>query len=732
MLSYTVKQSGLGRGTRTLLRINQEKGFDCPGCAWPDPDHRSAAEFCENGARAVVDEATTLRVGPSFFANNSVQSLAGQADSWLNGRGRLTHPVIYRRGAGATHYEAIGWSEAFDLIGRELQALPDPNDAIFYTSGRTSNEAAFVYQLFVRSFGTNNLPDCSNMCHESSGAGLSAVIGIGKGTVQLSDFAQADAIVVIGQNPGTNHPRMLSTLREAKLRGCKVITINPLREAGLVKFAHPQKPKDLLRPVEISDLYLRVRVGGDVALLKGLAKCLLNAERRKPGSVLDQEFIEGFTQGFEAYKADIQRTSWAEITAGSGVSQQEIEQAAAMLLDSKATIACWAMGITQHKNGVANVQSIVNLLMLQGNLGRPGAGVCPVRGHSNVQGDRTVGIWEKTPPWFGALAEEFGITVPPQHGHSVVDAIRAMHEEPGKVFFAMGGNFLSATPDTAYTARALERCRLTVHVATKLNRAHLVTGEIGLILPCLARTERDEQAQGEQFVTVENSMGIVHPSRGRLEPASPELISEPMIVARLASATLGARSAVPWSSLVRNYDSIRELIARHIPGFDNYNDRVREPGGFMLPNAVRERVFNTASKKAEFTVHAVPDLELQADRLALTTVRSHDQFNTTIYEHDDRYRGIYGHRRVILLNTKDIRRLGLHDGDSVTVVSHFRGERRRAPSFVVVEHDIPQGNAAAYFPEANVLVPVESYADISLTPTSKFIEVSLHREAAAE
>lgn len=709
---------------RTLLVLNQEDGFDCPSCAWPDPEHRATAEFCENGARAVADEATRARVDPDFFAKWSIPALLEQSDHWLNQQGRLTHPMV--RDAGSEHYRPIAWDEAFELIASELHRSGDPDRSVFYTSGRASNEAAFLYQLFVRQFGTNNLPDCSNMCHESSGVGLGEVIGIGKGTVLLEDFEKADAIFVFGQNPGTNHPRMLSALREAKLRGCTIVSINPLREPGLVKFAHPQKVTDLVTSgVDLTDLYLRVRVGGDIAVLKGLMKGMLALERARPGRVFDHEFIAEHTVGFEALIADLDATSWGDVVRTSGVAREDLEAAARIAADSHSVIACWAMGITQHEHGVANVQSIVDFLLLRGHIGRPGAGVCPVRGHSNVQGDRTMGIWERLPPWGAELGRVFDFEPPSHTGHDVVGAIEAMHVGEVDVFFALGGNFLSATPDTEFTAQALRRCRLTVQVSTKLNRSHLVTGTRALVLPCLGRTERDVRSGGDAFVTVENSMGVVHASRGRLEPASPHLRSEVDIVAGLAHVVLAGRSSTPWLALADDYDRIRDAIARVVPGFERYNELVRQPGGFVLPNGPRERRFDTPDGKAHFTVHPIPDMSLEPERLWMTTIRTHDQFNTTIYELDDRYRGIRGHRRVVLMSPVDIERRGLKVGQSVTITSHFRGKTRSAPRFTVVAYDIPVGNVATYFPEANTLVPVDSYARGSRTPTSKAVLVTL-------
>jgi len=721
------REAGAARGLRTLLKVNQKDGFDCPGCAWPDPDGaRAHAEFCENGAKAVAEEATTRRVAPDFFRRWSVADLSLKSDYWLGKQGRLTHPMILRR--GATHYEPAGWDEAFATVAAELNALDSPDEAAFYTSGRTSNEAAFLYQLFVRQFGTNNLPDCSNMCHESSGRGLTETIGVGKGTVTLDDFQKASAVFIIGQNPGTNHPRMLSTLREAKRRGCRIVHVNPLPEVGLRRFQHPQHPLELLGGgTELTDLFLQVRVNGDVALLKGVMKEVLEEEDRRPGEVLDRKFIGEQTAGFAEFARALGGARWDELVEESGVAREQMRAAAEIYINSDRTIVCWAMGLTQHRNAVANIQEIVNLLLLRGQIGKPGAGACPVRGHSNVQGDRTMGIWERPADSFlDALAREFNFEPPRRHGLDTVETIKAMHDGRVKVFFAMGGNFLSATPDTEFTARALQRCRLTAHVSTKLNRAHLVAGAQALILPCLGRTERDAQASGEQFVSVENSMGVVHSSRGSLRPASPELLSEPAVVARLARATLGGRGGVDWEWLVEDYDRVRELIARTIPGFDDYNRRVREPGGFYLPNAAREGVFLTSTGRANFTVHELPRHRLAPGQFLMMTMRSHDQFNTTIYGLDDRYRGVYNERRVVFLNPEDVAEAGLSAGQVVDLVSHFEGETRTARRFLVVPYRIPRHCAATYFPEANPLVPVGSVADKSNTPASKSVVISVH------
>jgi molybdopterin-dependent oxidoreductase alpha subunit len=723
-LSRAYGEMGVRRSLRTLRAVNQKGGFDCQSCAWPDADGpRGAIEFCENGAKAVAWEATTRRATPELFARQSVAQLSERSDHWLGEQGRITHPMLLRR--GGTHYEPIAWDDAFALVAAELNALGSPDEAAFYTSGRTSNEAAFMYQLFVRQFGTNNLPDCSNMCHESSGTALTETIGVGKGTVTLDDFMLARAIVIIGQNPGTNHPRMLTTLERAKRNGATIVSINPLDETGLKRFKHPQDVRDVLgRGTRLADLVLRVRVNGDVAVLQGIAKELL--ERR----AVDREFVAQHTAGFEAYADAVRAVSWEEIVADGGVTRADIAAAADVFARSDRTITCWGMGLTQHRNAVANIQEIVNLHLLRGQIGKPGAGLCPVRGHSNVQGDRTVGIWERPRPEFlDALGRAFAFEPPRRHGYDTVETIRAMHAGRVKVLFALGGNFLQATPDTEYTAAALRRCRLTAHVSIKPNRAHLVAGEQALILPCLGRSERDVQASGEQLVSTENSMGVVQMSRGVLAPASEHLLSEPAIVARLAKATLGARGTVDWRRLVGDYDRIRDGIERVVPGFERYNERVREPGGFYLPNRARVREFLTATGKATFTVHPLPKAELAPGQIMLTTVRSHDQFNTTIYGLNDRYRGVHGGRRVVFMNADDIRERGLEDGAVVDITSHYDGEQRHARRFRVVEYDVPRGCAAAYFPEANVLVAARSVAEKSNTPASKSIVVSVERVA---
>ncbi|HTV19917.1 MAG TPA: FdhF/YdeP family oxidoreductase [Polyangiaceae bacterium] len=713
---YMLRETKLGVGLKVLANINQRDGFDCPSCAWPDPEHRSVVEFCENGARAVLDEATKKRVDPEFFARYTVSELLAQSDQWLNAQGRITHPMLLD--PEDDHYRAVSWNDAFALIAEELQALDSPDQAAFYTSGRTSNEAAFLYQLFARHFGTNNLPDCSNMCHESSGRGMSEVIGVGKGTVRLEDFAKADVIVSIGQNPGTNHPRMLSTLREAKLGGATIIAVNPLREAGLLAFQHPQKPADLVSGVSLADLYLQVKIGGDIALLKAIMKLVLEAGAE------DRAFIDKHTDGYDAFVADLKQYSLESLIAETGLSEEQVRIAARVISNAKGLIVCWAMGLTQHQHAVGNIQEVVNLLMLRGMLGKPGAGACPVRGHSNVQGDRTMGIVERPPMWAQAMGDRFGFESPAHHGLDVVGTIQGMRDGKVRVFFALGGNFLSATPDTELTAWALRRCRLTAHVSTKLNRAHLVTGRRALILPCLGRTEKD--AIG--FVSVEDSMSAVHASYGKIEPASDVLLSEPTIVARLARATLGPTSQVDWEKLGQDYDAIRQLISEMIPGFQDFNQRIRDPKGFYLPNNARTLDFKALGGLAKFTRIPVPRIEVGPDQLILMTIRSHDQFNTTVYDLNDRYRGIHGHRHVLLMNGADIQARGLAVGDKVIITSHFRGEKRRAAGFIITEYDIPRGCAAAYFPEANSLVPLDQYADKSRTPASKSVIISVTRE----
>lgn len=717
-------RAGVVRGTRALTLLNQMGGIDCSSCAWPEgDDHRTAAEFCENGAKAIAWEADRRGIGGDFFLANSVRQLAEQSDYWHGQQGRLTEPLVLR--PGNTHYQPIHWDEAFKLIADELNALGSPNEALFYTSGRTSNEAAFLYQLFARQFGTNNLPDCSDMCHESSSVALPETVGIGKGTVLLDDFEKTQLILLLGQNPGTNHPRMLTALQKAKRAGARIIAVNPLKEAGLLGFMNPQNASGMVGvSTPLTDDYLQVRINGDAALLKGWMKRLIARDR------IDKAFVDTKTEGFAELVAAVNAVSWDDIENQSGLTRQQIESTGDRIAESDRVIACWAMGLTQHKSAVNTIRDVVNVILMRGSVGKPGAGLCPVRGHSNVQGDRTMGVTEKPAPWLiEKLASEFAFTPPAAPGFDTVESIRAMHDGRAKVFFALGGNFLQATPDTEFTAAALRKCTLTVQVSIKLNRSHLVTGRTALILPCLARTDRDVQAGGEQFVTTENSMGIVQQSRGRLDPVSKQMLSEPMIVARLAAAVLGERSNVPWVELAGNYDRIRDRIQKVIPGFDDFNTRVRKPGGFYLPNKPRTGEFSTSSGKARFTVSPLPTDTVRPGELVMMTIRTHDQFNTTVYGLDDRYRGILGERRVVLMNTADIAERGLKPNDVVDLTNTDAAGTRVAKRFLVVEYDIPKGNCATYFPETNVLVPLDRVADGSRTPTSKYVPITVAKSA---
>ncbi len=714
-------QMGPVRTAQTLRRLNQPQGFDCPGCAWPEPGHPHIAEFCENGAKAVAEEATKARCTPDFFARHSIAELAEQPDFWLGRQGRLTEPMLLD--AGATHYRPIGWDEALDLVAEELHALDSPDEAVFYTSGRTSNEAAFLYQLLVRAFGTNNLPDCSNMCHESSGSALTQTIGIGKGSVTLDDVHTADLIFVVGQNPGTNHPRMLSALEEAKRHGAKIVAVNPLPEAGLLRFKNPQVPRGIIgRGTALADHFLQIRVNGDLALFKAINKSLMERD------ALDHAFLEAFTEGFEEWAAEIAGLDGALVAEATGLDAAEIEAVVDLAAVSQRTVVCWAMGLTQHKNSVATIREIINFLLLRGNIGREGAGVCPVRGHSNVQGDRTMGIYEKPSPAFlEALGAEFSFTPPAEHGLDTVDAIRAMRAGKTQVFFALGGNFLAAAPDTHATAEGLRAQRLTVQISTKLNRSHLVTGRRALILPTLGRTERDEQATGLQRVSVEDSMGVVHASAGTLAPSSPHLLSEVAIVARLGARLRSAAARrIPWAAFAGDYRLIRAAIARTIPGFEDFETRLDHDGGFALPHPPRdERRFTTATGRARLTANALEVVRTPPGRLLLQSIRSHDQYNTTIYGLNDRYRGIKSGRRVVLVNPDDLAALGLADGQTVDLVSEWRDEERRAERFRIIAYPTARGCAAAYYPETNPLVPLESTADVSNTPTSKSVVIRL-------
>ena len=731
-LQRGVTSMGPLRTAAALVRLNQRTGFDCPGCAWPE-EHggRKFAEFCENGAKAVAEEATKRVVTPDFFARHSLADLRERPEYWLSQQGRLTHPVILRE--GDDHYRPISWDHAYHVIAQHLDALESPDEAIFYTSGRTSNEAAFVYQLLVRSFGTNNLPDCSNMCHESSGASLTDSIGIGKGSVTVEDLEEADVILIAGQNPGTNHPRMLSVLEKAKANGAKIVAINPLPEAGLMRFKDPQKVHGVIgHGIGIADEFVQIRLGGDMALFAGLGRLLLEADDRAPGTVIDRAFVAEHCAGFEAYEAQTRAVDLDTVLEATGIDRAQLDRLAGMLIDSERTIACWAMGLTQHRHAVPMISELTNLLLMRGMIGKPGAGVCPVRGHSNVQGDRTMGIWEKMPEDFlTALDTRFGIVSPRQHGMDTVDAIRAMRDGRASVFMGMGGNFAMATPDTAVTEAALRSCSLTVQVSTKLNRSHLTTGRTALILPSLGRTDKDLQSGAKQQVSVEDSMSMVHLSRGSLQPPSEHVRSEVAIVCELAQALLGAGHPVPWEAMRHDYDRVRDAIAAVVPGCEDYNRRVRQPDGFQLPHPPRDsREFPTTTGKANFAANPLQWIPVPQGRLILQTLRSHDQYNTTIYGLDDRYRGVKGGRRVIFVNPADVEAFGLTEGDRVDLISEFTDaagnvEERRAEDFMVVPYSTPRGNAASYYPETNSLVALGHVAARSNTPVSKAVQIRL-------
>jgi len=733
-LQRGLESMGAVRTAAALARLNQRHGFDCPGCAWPE-EHggRKLAEFCENGAKAVAEEATKRVVTPEFFARHSIADLEGRPEYWLSQQGRLTHPVVLRQ--GDDHYRPISWEDAYRLIADELRALGDPNEAVFYTSGRTSNEAAFLYQLLVRSFGTNNLPDCSNMCHESSGTALIEAIGIGKGSVTVEDMTLADLIVIAGQNPGTNHPRMLSVLEKAKANGAKIIAVNPLPEAGLIRFKDPQKVHGVVgHGIPIADEFVQIRLGGDMALFAGVGRLLLEADDAAPGTVVDREFIAAHCANFDEYESRTRAIDIDTVLEATGIDRAQLDLVAKMMAASERTIVCWAMGLTQHRHAVPMISEISNVLLMRGMIGKPGAGLCPVRGHSNVQGDRTMGIWEKMPEKFlTALDSRFGIVSPREHGVDTVDAIRAMRDRRAKVFMGMGGNFAMATPDTAVTEAALRSCSLTVQVSTKLNRSHVVHGATSLILPSLGRTDRDIQNGAKQQVSVEDSMSMVHLSRGSLHPPSDQVRSEVAMVCQLARTLLGPDHPVPWEQFNDDYDTIRDAIAAVVPGCDDYNRKVRAPDGFQLPHPPRDsREFPTSTGKANFSVDALEWVPVPEGRLVLQTMRSHDQYNTTIYGLDDRYRGIKGGRRVVFVNPADIERFGLTDGARVDLVSEFTNgdgqlQERRAKDFMVVGYSTPVGNAAAYYPETNPLVPLDHTAAKSNTPVSKAIVIRLER-----
>jgi molybdopterin-dependent oxidoreductase alpha subunit len=732
---YGIGEMGPIRSSEAFLKINQVTGFDCQSCAWPSPDKkRKIFEFCENGAKAVSDESTKKRIGPDFFARYSIADLAAKSDYWLNQQGRLTTPMV--RHARATHYQPITWPEAFRMIAEELNGLDSPNQACFYTSGKTTNEPAFLLQLFARELGTNNLPDCSNMCHESSGVSMVETLGVGKGTATLEDMESTDLIFIFGNNPGTNHPRMLTSLQNAKEHGAKIIVVNPLPEVGMMRVINPN-PQDYKNPLELplallgkgqalADLYLPVRVNGDVAAIKGILKDLFERERAGQISAIDRDFIQNFTEGFEALLADLEGTNWEEIGENSGLTRNQLRVAADMYATSKKTVCAWCLGMTQHRNGVDNVAMIVSLLLVGGHIGRPGAGTVCVRGHSNVQGDRTMGIWERPPKAFlDALGKEFNFEPPRKSGYDTVESLHAMFDGEVKVFFAISGNFLSNVPDTVYSAHAMERCKLTVHASTKLNRSHLITGERALILPCLGRTEEDIQATGKQFLTIEDSMGIINPSQGFFQPATPDLLSDVAIISNLAHATLGSRTTTNWLGFAADYNLIRDAISRVIPGFGNFNARLAEEKFFYLPNAAKQRVFKTSSGKAKLRVCPIPKHDLKPDEFLLTTVRSHDQFNSTIYGLNDRYRGVFDGRRVLFLNPLDMEARNLQAGQIVDIYSHFEDEVRKAPRFAIVPYAIARRSAAAYYPETNVLIPIRSVAAKSNQPAAKSIRITL-------
>lgn len=728
-LKQVYDEAGLLRGAKALWNLNKKGGFDCPSCAWPDPDDErsSIAEYCENGARAVAEEATAKKLMASFFKKNSIKELSALSDYEIGRKGRIGEPLFLPE--GGTHYQPISWNHAFEKIATVLNDLTSPDEAIFYTSGRTSNEAAFLYQLFVREYGTNNLPDCSNMCHESSGVALGESLGVGKGSVKLQDLYEAEVIIILGQNPGTNHPRMLTALQKAKANGTIIISINPLPETGLMGFSNPQQLKGVLGiDTALTDLFLQIKINGDMALLQAIQLLLLRGEQAEPGTVFDLDFIAKDTLGYQEFINHLQSQDLHLLSESCGVDIKQIEETAEMLKKKKKIVACWAMGLTQHKNAVDTIKEIVNLLLLKGSIGKPGAGTCPVRGHSNVQGDRTMGIYEKPSVSFlKKIAENFRFNPPVEHGYDVVDAIKAMHSKKASVFFAMGGNFLSATPDTNFTAEGLRQCKLTVQVSTKLNRSHLVHGKEAIILPCLGRSDEDIVNGQAQFVSCENSMSVVQSSKGVLKPVSKNLLSEPVIVCRLAKTVLGSRSKVNWDKYLEHYDNIRDDIERTIPGFEKYNERVRVGGGFYLPNCNRDGKFETVSRKAHFNIALITRLSLEDDDLMMMTIRSHDQFNTTIYGLNDRYRGIYNERRVILMNQADMNRRAISNGDLVDLFNYFGGKERVAHKFIVIAYPIPAGCTATYFPETNVLVPVDSVADKSNTPTSKLVILKIKK-----
>jgi molybdopterin-dependent oxidoreductase alpha subunit len=735
-MSDVFAEAGVVRGLKGLSKMNQKGGFDCSSCAWPDEDgdRSPIAAYCENGAKALAEEATKKKLTADFFAKHSVNDLANLSDMELGKKGRIAFPVYLPK--GGAHFLPISYEEGYKRVAETLNGLASPDEGAFYTSGRLSNEASFMYQLFVREFGTNNMPDCSNMCHESSGVALLETIGFGKGSVTLEDFSHTELIIMMGINPATNMPRMLDNLQKAKDNGAKIIAINPLKEAGLIGFNNPQQIKGVVdsllnRPAtKMADLYLQVKINGDMAVLQAIEKLLFEEEAQHPGTVFDAAFIEKNTVGYDGLKTHLAEQSLEGLAEAAGIPVEQLREAAEMIKGRKKIIVCWAMGITQQKNGVDTIKEIVNLILLKGSLGKPGAGLCPVRGHSNVQGNRTMMIWEQPPAWFlDKLKQVFGFEPPREHGVDVVNCIKSIHEGKIKVFFAMGGNFLSATPDTEYTAAAMRKLKLNVNVSTKLNRTHLVHGEEAIIFPTLARSDKDFVDGVEQFVSCENSMGVVQMSKGMLKPVAKELRSENRIICEIAKATLGARTKVDWDRYANSYDAVRDLVERCIPGFEQYNKRVRDPGGFYLPNGPRAGKFSSKEfgDRMPFSISRVPVISMEADDYRMATIRSHDQFNTTIYGMDDRYRGIHGERRVVFMNPSDIAAGGFQAGDKVDLFNYYEGVERVARLFVVVPYDIPARCTSTYYPETNVLVPIGSVADKSNTPTSKLVLIKIRK-----
>ncbi|MDO7171213.1 FdhF/YdeP family oxidoreductase [Mariniflexile sp. AS56] len=728
-IGHAVKYMNPADALKISLKLNQKGGFDCPGCAWPDPDDERSAlgEYCENGMKAMAEEAQNKTIGAEFFAKHSVDELASWSDFEIGKSGRLSEPMFLPE--GATHYQPISWDDAFKKVGTHLNALKSPDEAVFYTSGRTTNEAAFLYQLFVREFGTSNLPDCSNMCHEASGSALSETLGIGKGSVTLDDLYKAEVVMVIGQNPATNHPRMLTALEKCKKNGGKIIAINPLPEAGLVKFVNPQSPlKIITGGTKMADVFVPITINGDVAFVKALLIKLLEKEERY-GGVFDTDFIAEFTHGYDTFVSDLKTYHFETCLEASGVTKAIFDDVFNLILNNNKIIICWAMGLTQHENAVDNIRELVNLLLLKGSIGKEGAGTCPVRGHSNVQGDRTVGIWESAPQAFlDKIEAKYGFKPSTKHGFSVIDAIKAMYQKKAHVFFGMGGNFISAVPDTSYAAQALANCSLTVHVSTKMNRSHLVTGNEALILPCLGRSEKDYQKSGVQVQSVENSMGIVSSTKGILEPCSEALISEVAVVCGVAHATLQDRTKINWLQYKDDYNLVRDDIQEVIEGFEDFNTKLKQPSGFYLPNGARVRQFKTETGKANFSVNKLPEWKLKTGELVMMTIRSHDQFNTTIYGLNDRYRGVFDERRIIFMNREDMASRGLKEHQVVNLKSEFKGVVREAHQFKVVGYEIPRNCCATYFPETNVLVPLDSFAHTAKTPASKSVIITVEAD----